>query len=159
MADEPRIISKAFTLLGIEAAIDFNADFTPVLRGLYKDVCDKFRALGNEARMAGFWHMCNTASGGPEFRYFAGIEVDCVKTAGSLTVKELPESCYAVFVEQRRGQIGGPEGYAYKQWLPASAYEYNEEIPGDLEIFKNMSDTGPEDEAEIYIPVKLKTKE
>jgi len=161
MAIEPQIIRKAFSLVGAESAIDFGADFGPALQTLYERVSDKLGVidgLAEPARMVGYWHMCDMPSGGREYRYFAGVEAESADLPVGLIKKKLPESLYAVFTEARRGTVSGPEGYAYKEWLPASGYDYNGEIPGDFEIFRNMTDTGPECEAEIWIPVALKAR-
>jgi len=157
---EPRIIKKTFTLVGVEGDMkDVWPDFGPRLNELYRIVSENLHAIrgcAEPTRMVGFWHMCALPSGGREFRYFAGVEADTTHPPAGLIAHVLPESLYAVFTEQRRGTIGSPEGYAYKQWLPSSEYVGNEAIRGDFEIYRNMTDIGPECEAEILIPVKAK---
>ena len=155
---EPRIIRKAFTLVGVRGKITDWSNFGPLLAGLYETVnagLGKIEGLAKPVRMVGFWHMDSLPSGEREYCYFAGVEADTDRAPDGLTVKALPESFYAVFTEQRRGTMGGPEGYGYK-WLCASEYDGNEEIPGDFEIFSNTTETGPQCEAEILIPIKPK---
>ena len=156
----PRIVNKAFRLVGAKGNVgSVWPNFGPLLEDLYKTVRDRLgliEGLAKPVRMVGFWHMDALASGEREYCYFAGVEALCENPPEGLAIKTLPESCYAVFTEQRRGTIGSPGGYAYKQWLPASEYEGNAEVPGDFEIYNNMTETGPECEAEIWIPVTPK---
>lgn len=160
MVIEPLIIHKAFFLVGAERAVDLGLNFEPELVELRSIVNDRLKlitGLVKPARMVGFWHLCELPSGKNEYRYFAGVEADCINPPDGLISKTLPKSLYAVFNEQKRGQMGGPDGYAYK-WLRASSYEENNAIKGDFEIFKNMIDTSSECEAEIYIPIKQRAK-
>ena len=160
---EPRIIKKTFVLVGVEGDMkDVWPDFEPRLCELRRTVIEKLPAIegcAKPARMVGFWHMCALPSGVREYRYFAGVEADAAHPPAGLIAHVLPESLYAVFTEQKRGTIGSPNGYAYKQWLPSSEYVGNKEIHGDFEIFRNMANTGPECEAEILIPVRAKQDE
>ena len=152
-AVEPRIASKRFTLVGTERKIDFGSDFGPVLGALYRQVTDRLdetQGLAQPVRMIGYWY---SAPGGDVY-YFAGVEAQAAPEG--LTAKALPESLYAVFDEKKRGEMGGPEGAGYK-WLGQSKdYTYNEAIPGDLEVYANLTDTAPDCPAEIYIPIKKK---
>lgn len=155
---EPRIINKAFTLIGVKGKITDWSNFEPLLNELYKTVNSKLSVIHGiikPAKMVGFWHMDVLPSGEREYCYFAGVEADTDIVPDGLMIKTLPESHYAVFTEHKRGTIGGPEGYGYK-WLKSSEYESNEEIPGDFEIYNNMTDTTAESEAEILIPIKPK---
>ena len=149
---EPRIISKAFTLVGIKGQITDWSNFEPILNELYKTVnsrIDAIQGIIKPARMVGFWHMDALPSGESEYCYFAGVEADTDNAPEGLVVKTLPESHYAVFTENKRGTIGGSGGYGYK-WLQASSdYEPNGEIPGDFEIYMNMTDIISESKAEI----------
>ena len=137
MAVEPGIVSKRFALVGVEGKIDIGSDFGPALGALYRKVREQLsgmRGLAQPARMVGYWYYAPGSF--DDVRYFAGVEAD------------------AVFAEERRGMAGGSEGAGYK-WLGASrAYTYNEAIPGDLEVYRNPTDTAPDCEAEIYIPIK-----
>jgi predicted transcriptional regulator YdeE len=150
---EPRIITKQLLMVGVESApIDFASDFDPVLKGLYQRVRDKLgemKGVVEPARMIGFWQ--------PYGVYFAGVEVTVKHAPEGLTIKDLPESLYAVFIEQKRGTVGSPQGYAYK-WLKANldTYQPNEKVAGDFELYRNLVDTQPDQEAEIWIPIKLK---
>ncbi|MCL2106006.1 MAG: GyrI-like domain-containing protein [Oscillospiraceae bacterium] len=158
MAIEPNIVSKRFTLVGAESKIDFSSDFGSALEALYQKVKDRLsgmQGLAQPARMVGYWY-CPTPGSYDDIHYFAGVEADTDYVPEGLAAKKLTESLYAVFVEQERGQIGGPEGAGYK-WLNTSKeYMYNEAIPGDLEAYRNLTDTAPDCEAEIYIPIKAK---
>ena len=171
MQNEPRIVTKQFLLVGAETPpIDFASDFEPVLNEARQRAREK---LGNAAsifrrvQMVGFWQ--------PGGVYFTGVElpvyvappgpiaegvtfqpekITADNVPEGLVVKNLPESLFAVFDEQRRGTMGGRDGFAYK-WAAASPeYEPNEAFPGDFEVYKNMTDTGPDAEAEIMIPIK-----
>jgi predicted transcriptional regulator YdeE len=154
---EPRIISKALNLVGIKGKITDWSNFEPVLNELYKTVNSKLDAIQGivkPARMVGFWHMDALPSGEREYCYFAGVEADTDNAPERLVVKTLPESHYAVFIENKRGTIGGSGGYGYK-WLQSSSdYEPNDEIPGDFEIYMNMTDITAKSKAEILIPIQ-----
>jgi predicted transcriptional regulator YdeE len=158
---EPRIISKALTLVGVKGKITDWSNFEPTLNELYKIVYSKLDAIQGiikPARMVGFWHMDALPSGEREYCYFAGVEANTDNAPDGLAVKILPESYYAVFTEYKRGTIGSSEGYGYKWLRSSSAYEPNGEIPGDFEIYMNMTDTTSESEAEILIPIQPKGK-
>lgn len=156
----PRMVQKAFRLVGMKGNVgSVWPNFGPLLEDLYQTVRDRLgqiEGLAEPVRMVGFWHMDASPSGEHDYCYFAGVEASCENPPEGLVIKTLPESFYAVFTEQRRGTIGSPNGYAYKQWLPASKYAGNAGIPGDFEVFGNMADTGPQCEAEIWIPVTSK---
>ena len=84
----------------------------------------------------------------------AGVEVSGLADApGGMVAKVLPLSRYAVFREQQRGQIGGPEGYAYTTWLPQSGCRFNDEVAGDLEVYSTGTAGDPTAECDIYIPI------
>jgi predicted transcriptional regulator YdeE len=151
MKPKPNIIRKRFSIVGAESAVDFSADFTPTLQALYRRVADRLgelRGLAQPVQMVGFWQ--------PGGRYFAGVEADTAFVPDGLAAKELPEALFAVFTEQKRGEAGGPEGYAYKWLVESAEYDYNEQIPGDFEVYRNLTDTAPDCEADIYIPIKEK---
>jgi len=150
---QPRIITKKFTLAGLESPpIDFQSDFEPVLNALRQRVRDALPAMQGvvePARMVGFWQ--------PGGRYFTGVETSSETAPEGFVMKQLPESLYALFVEQRRGTMGGPGGKAY-QWLRGSSvYTHNAAVPGDFEVFQNMAETAPDQQAEIMIPIAFKT--
>jgi len=152
---EPEIVSKRFALVGAESKIDVGSDFYPALGVLYRRVTDQLsgmRGLAQPARMVGYWYYPMPGNF-DDIHYFAGVEADTSCVPAGLSAKRLPESLYAVFAEERRGMAGGPEGAGY-QWLNRSKeYDYNGAVPGDLEVYKNLTDTGPGCEAEIYIPI------
>ena len=156
---EPRIINKALNLVGVKGKITDWSNFAHILNELYKTVNSKLDAIQGivkPARMVGFWHMDALPSGEREYCYFAGVETDTDNAPDGLIVKTLPESHYAVFTEYKRGTIGGSGGYGYK-WLQSSSdYEPNGEIPGDFEIYMDMTDTTSESKAEILIPIQPK---
>ena len=158
MAMEPNIVTKRFSLIGAEGKIDFNTDFSPALQALYQKLTDRLdgmRGLAQPLRMVGYWYF-ETPGDFNDVRYFAGVEEDAAHVPEGLAAKILPESLYAVFAEEKRGVIGGGDGAGYK-WLNGSkAYDCNEAIPGDLEVYRNLTDTAPDCEAEIYIPIKKK---
>jgi len=159
MAVKPRIVSKRFSLAGAESNIDFGSDFSPILHALYQKVrerLDGMQGLAQPVQMIGFWHIGQAPDGRDAYRYFAGVEADTAHVPEGLIAKNLPESLFAVFTEQKRGEMGSPEGYAYKWLSKSSMYEPNEMIRGDFEVFKNLTDTAPDCEAEIYIPIKAK---
>ena len=155
---EPEIVSKRFALVGAESKIDAGSDFDSALGALYRRVTDqlsRMRGLAQPVRMAGYWYY-PTPGSFDDIHYFAGVEADAACVPAGLAAKLLPESLYAVFAEERRGMAGGPEGAGYR-WLNRSKeYDYNEVIPGDLEVYANLTDTGPDCEAEIYIPIKAR---
>ena len=155
VAVEPNIVNKRFSLIGAEGKIDFSADFSPALQALYQKVTDQLdgmRGLAQPARMIGYWYY--PAPGDfDDVRYFAGVEADAAHVPAGLAAKTLPESLYAVFAEERRGLAGGPEGAGYKWLNQSKEYTYNGAIPGDLEVYRNLTDTAPDCAAEIYIPI------
>jgi len=159
MAVEPSIVHKRFSLVGMEGKIDFGSDFNPDLKALYQKVIDQLdgmRGLTEPVRMVGYWYY-PTLGNFEDIRYFAGVEADTSYVPKGLAALNLPDSLFAVFTEQKRGIIGGPEGAGYK-WLNESMrrnqYTYNGAIPGDFEVYRNLTDTAPDCEAEIYIPIE-----
>ncbi|MCL1952106.1 MAG: hypothetical protein FWF60_05320 [Oscillospiraceae bacterium] len=50
------------------------------------------------------------------------------------------------------------EGFGYKWLAKSRAYEPNEAVRGDLEVYANLTDTAPDSPAEIYIPIKQTKK-
>ena len=160
MTTEPRIIKKAFAIVGVEGdPRPIWPNFGPLLDELHQTLAGKLHLIEGivkPVRKVGFWHICEQPSGEREYRYFTGVEANTSNPPAGLITHVLPESLYAVFTEQRRGTIGSPNGYAYKQWLPSSEYVGNEDIHGDFEVYKNMIDIGPECEAEIWIPIRAK---
>jgi len=155
MAIEPTIITKRFSLIGAEDKIDFNADFSPALQVLYRRVTDQLegmRALAQPVRMIGYWYY-PTPGNFDDVRYFAGVEADAAHVPEGLAAKTLPESLYAVFAEERRGMAGGPGGAGYKWLNQSKEYTHNVAIPGDLEVYSNLTDTASDCAAEIYIPI------
>ena len=152
MKVEPRIVAKKFLMVGAETPpVDFASDFEPVLNAARQQVREKLgemKGVVEPVRMIGFWQ--------PGGVYFSGVEVTVDFAPEGLVVKNLSESLFAVFDEQRRGMMGGPGGLAYKWLVASSEYEHNGAIRGDFEIFKNMTDIGAAAEAEILIPIKRK---
>jgi len=153
---EPVVVSKRFALVGAESKIDAGTDFGPALHALHQKVTERLgemRGVARPARMVGYWYY-PTPGSFDDIHYFAGIEADAACVPEGLDALALPGSLYAVFAEERRGAVGGPEGAGY-QWLKASkVYTYNEAIPGDLEVYANLTDTASDCFAEIYIPIK-----
>jgi predicted transcriptional regulator YdeE len=164
---QPAIITKKFTLAGLEARMDLNTDFSAAietlrsrLRAAVADIPGKVPPV----RLIGFWQ--------PGGVYFAGIEVSntavmntavsntAVSEAGAdlngFVVKDLPESLFAVFREKRRGTLGGRGGYAYNVWYPTSGYDISEALPGDFEIFDDLTHCGEFDECDILIPLQAR---
>lgn len=137
-------------LVGLETQIDFSTDFSKVLEDLretLKKTLDRIPNALTPARMVGFWQ--------PGGVYFTGIEVSQAGTAAEgLICKDLPESLFAKFREKQRGTVGGPQGYAYNQWLPSSGYWVNETLPGDFEIFDDMEHCGANNPCDVLIPIR-----
>jgi predicted transcriptional regulator YdeE len=90
----------------------------------------------------------------PTTMFFTGVEVapGTISLEG-MAIKALPESLYAVFEEHQRGVIGGPNGAAYRMWLPNSGYVLNDAIPGDLEDYPDVEHVGYHDVCKIWIPI------
>lgn len=154
---DPLIIRKKFSLIGLEEVIKRGQDFEPVLIEMRNNVINNLKnitGLTEPARMIVFTYVCKLPSGKNEYRHFAGVEANCENPPDELITKNLPESLYAVFKQQKDGQkVGGPGGYGYK-WLRASNYEANDIIKGDFTIYKNMTDTNLDCEFEFLIPLK-----
>lgn len=158
---KPNIIKKSFKLVGIETQIDFSTDFSTTISRLQEEFLSKLDNIKDAVtpnRYITFWYykhdeeMCNNE---PSCYCVAAVECSDIKnTYKDFIVKELPESLYAAFQEEKRGDIGGHEGYAYKKWLPKSGYKINEAICGDLEVYYDMKNIGPSSPCEILIPIK-----
>lgn len=146
---KPDLIRKKFLLVGLETKVDFSSNITDaldVVRGALKQRFSEVPAIKEPIRMVGFWQ--------PGGVYFAGVEVVCADSvADDFIVKDLPESLFASFREVQRGTVGGPGGYAYQEWLPASGYWVNSNLPGDFEVFCDIEHYGEKDECEVLIPI------
>lgn len=156
----PNMTVKQFTLIGMEAKIDLNTDFSVQIQELTNAIKSRFHEItsaGDSARIINYWYMKFEQSAclnEPSTCFFTGIEApsDAVVPNG-MTLQKLPSSLYAVFKEKQRGTVGGPEGYAYRLWLPDSGYALNDDIPGDFEVYPDSVHIGYDDACEIYIPV------
>lgn len=168
----PVFFEKEFILLGLEAEINFSEDFTKTIIALQERLMNKLQLTfipHASSRCTAYWYYkwdTNSQADEPGIFYFVGIEMDeplalsfkftqenTPNTLNDLELKKLPRSKYAIFDEAYRGEIAGPAGYAYKVWLPASGNQLNEAIPGDLEVYSNFTDIGPNSQCKIYIPI------
>lgn len=158
---QPEIKTHKFMLVGLEVEIDMGVDFSVVVSTLTDKLLEKVSDIPHitqPPRTINFWYP-RFADGAPmasepQNMFFTGVEVTSLsETPVDMSTKDFPESLFAVFVEARRGTVGGPEGYAYQTWLPTSGYKTNEQLPGDLEVYKDLLHTGYEDECKIYIPI------
>jgi AraC family transcriptional regulator len=102
---------------------------------------------------------------GPEFMsggswfYMPAVEVGSLSDLpGTLFGKILPACTYAVFTA-KHGLASIPETFmdAYNQWIPGSSYQVA--FPFDFELYDDarFHGDGPDDEIDVYIPVKEKT--
>lgn len=102
---------------------------------------------------------------GPEFMsahkwlYMPSVEVrDLSEIPGPLFAKILPACTYVVFTAAH-GLASIPEAfmYAYDTWLPASKYEVA--YPFDFELYddERFHGDGPNEEIDVYIPIRKKT--
>lgn len=157
---QPQIVRKQFNLIGVECEIDLNSDFSPQLVALTDTLLKHIGEIPTQRPSPHIVNMWYSKFNGdapcaePVTFFFTGIEVSPFSspTAGFIE-KHLPESLYAAFTEPQRGTVGGPDGTAYRLWLPESGYILNEEIPGDLEVYPDSVHIGYDDVCEIYIPV------
>ncbi len=155
--------TKVFKLIGVESEIDLNGDFSPVINGLWRRLRERraeILTVVQPEAWVGYWYT-KWADGvpgeNPKVWFMAAVEVESLANLPEgLTEKALPLSSYAVFREKQRGEMGGPEGYAYQTWLPQSSYECNYEVNGDLEVYRTGIPEGPYTPADIYIPIKSK---
>lgn len=162
---QPEIVVKQLNLLGTETGIDLETDFTEQIAVLTEEIKLKLatvRHLVQPVRTINMWYPHfedETATSEPVTMFFSGIEISAEIAAAlgaaseNLIVKAFPESLYAVFEERQRGTVGGPDGYAYRIWLPSSGYDLNERIPGDMEVYPDTEHTGYDDFCNIWIPV------
>lgn len=101
---------------------------------------------------------------GPEFMtdhtwtYMPAVQVkDLADLSGALFAKILPACTYAVFTA-RHGLASIPEAFmfGYSNWLPNSGYEVA--YPFDFELYEDdrFHGDGPDEEIDIYIPIKKK---
>ncbi|WP_425447328.1 AraC family transcriptional regulator [Dethiothermospora halolimnae] len=156
---EPKFIKKEFKLIGVEGEVNFSGNFVKTIDSLQKELFDKLdsiRDINNTNAFIAYWYYkSNGTNKEPLCYYFAAVEVDNMESIPKgLVSKIIPESNYAVFNEKRRGEIAGPNGYAYKVWLPTSDKELNEHIPGDFEVYSDINNIGADTPCEIYIPIK-----
>ena len=155
---QPDIIKKKLLLVGFQNGIDLRTDFTEPLNNLRNALRSSLPEIPNKLtplRMLGFWMpdpenaMSETYS---KCLYFTGMEVlDLSGAPEGLMTKDLPESLFAKFREQSRGTMSR---YAYTQWLPASGYILNMDLPGDFEIFDDMEHDGVDDACDILLPIR-----
>lgn len=156
---EPDFIRRGFMLAGIEEEVDFNGNFVKTITSLQKRLFNKLHSIKNAVNPDSFiayWYY-KSAEGCevPACCYLAAVEVSSLEDIPErLTVKVIPDSNFAVFNEKRRGEVAGPNGYAYRIWLPTTDRELNEDIPGDFEIYSDRRNIGPDSPCRIYIPVK-----
>lgn len=156
----PVFDTRKFKLLGIEEEIDFNKDFVKTIISLQETLIERLSQIKDIKFSNGYiayWYYkwnADIPKNEPSVYYFAAVEVDHYPSdTNGLTVKVLPKSSYAIFNEMRRGEVGGAEGFAYKEWFPSSGKELNEAIPGDLEVYSSINDIGPNSRCDIYIPI------
>lgn len=85
--------------------------------------------------------------------YLAGMAVgNMASVPEGLVLRELPAACYAVF-ECTVRTIGETYVYAFKEWLPASHFEFSGLAP----VFEQYPPEGDgESPVLIHIPVKAK---
>lgn len=160
LAMQPQITRKQFNLIGLECEIDLEGDFSDALTALTQALLRRVEEIPSPAlppHIVNMWYPKFEGSEEltePATVFFTGVEEEpgAPLPAGFIG-KRLPESLYAMFTEERRGTIGGPEGYAYKTWLPTSGYLLNEQIPGDLEEYPDLTHIGYTDACRIYIPI------
>ncbi len=158
---EHKFLTKEFKLVGVEEKIDFNGDFPEQIATLQEKLFSRLNEIKNIINpdsYTAFWFYktnCNGASQEADVYYLAAMEVSEIELVPEGFIsKNVSRSEYAVFNEKARGEIGGPEGYAYTTWLPQSGRELNHEVAGDFEIYNSRYGIGPECECEIYIPIK-----
>lgn len=156
---EPRFIRKDFKLIGVEGEINFNGNFVKTITLLNERLFNKFSSITNLVNPSSFiahwYYKSNNNNEEPVCYYFASVEVrDLENIPEGLISKIIPESNYAIFDEKKRGEIAGPNGYAYKIWLPTSGKELNQAIPGDFEFYTDRHNIGPNSPCKIYIPIK-----
>jgi AraC family transcriptional regulator len=74
----------------------------------------------------------------------------------NMVAKRIPEHQYAVFTCKGLNELGKTFQFAYKEWLPESAYAMADSFDFELydERFKGSDD--PESVIDVYIPVKKK---
>lgn len=158
---QPRIETHKFTLVGLETEIDMSTDFTEVINALARELSAKLpniHSVAHPPHVVNLWYPTfeegSPLTAEPKSMFFTGVQVLSIcKIPEGLILKDLPESLFAVFSEAQRGTVGGPSGYAYQTWLPASGYKLNEQLPGDLEVYKDITNIGYMDECKICIPI------
>lgn len=158
---EHRFLTKEFKLIGVEEKINFYEDFTEIIVSLQERLFNEvnnIKNMVNDNSYIAYWYRRidqSTINEEPDTYYFAAVEVNEIEDIpDGLKSKVIPKSEYVVFNEKRRGEVGGPEGYAYTSWLPNSGRELNNEVAGDLEVYHSRDNIGYESECEIYIPIK-----
>lgn len=157
---QPQIVKKQFNLIGLECEIDLNSDFSSQLAALTDALLmrvGEIPALLPPPHIVNMWYPKfedGASDAEPATCFFTGVEAapDAPLPEGFIG-KRLPESLFAVFVEQQRGTVGGPDGYAYQSWLPDSGYLLNDQIPGDLEEYPDLVYIGYDAACRIYIPI------
>lgn len=156
---DPEFIEKQLRLVGVEGEINFNEDFTKTIIALQEKLISNLTKIYDliiPERYVAYWYYkwdANNPNQEPAVYYFAATEVKDISNIEGLITKIIPKSMYAAFNETHRGEVGGPDGYAYKVWLPAAGKDLNEAIPGDFEIYNDIKDIGPNSSCKIYIPI------
>ncbi|WDV48023.1 helix-turn-helix domain-containing protein [Clostridiaceae bacterium M8S5] len=156
---EPRFIKKGFKLIGVEGEVNFNGNFVKTITFLNERLLDSYKSisyLANPNSFIAYWYYkLSKDNVEPVCYYLASVEVSNLdKIPKGLISKIIPESNYVVFDEKRRGEVAGPNGYAYNIWLPSSGKELNQAIPGDFEVYSDRNNIGPDSPCKIYIPIE-----
>ena len=156
------VIKKRFLLAGFETAMAFGEGFEQEMERIRSELKRSLDRIGNKVepvRPIGFcrpWLSCVIAFD-PVYvtktktQYFFGVEVSSLDDIPSdCVVKAVPESCYAVCRDQRRGT--GPKA----DMFAVPGYDPRHELAGDLEIFDDTDHIGKADACDLLVPVKSK---
>lgn len=90
------------------------------------------------------------------FEYYACIEVDNTNDINNdISIKELPESQYAIFSFRAKPQdsIQSTIDYIYKEWFPSSTYQLNHEAKYDFVKYGEIVDEAGIADIEVWVPI------
>jgi len=155
---QPEVITKKFLLAGFETAIDLKESHWPGMDEVKASLKADFNKIGNKinpARFIGIWEADPNADyskteNHSKRLYFYGVEVsDLDAIPADCTIKDLPESTFAVFKEHEHGS---PK----YDWLSAADHapdrDFQQKYLLDMEIFNDIEDDGIE--WDVVIPIQ-----
>ncbi len=150
-----RIETKRLRLVGKEMYVNLEENFSYKLNAMEAEIKARLDEIQNKKDKTigiGMWQMPVMDQPNPNNhrQYFLGVEVNEYKNIPyGMTVKDLPESKFAVFSESERGTVTQSKDGGYF-WLWNSNYQMNLKIIADFETYNFGKE---KKDHEVWIPV------